>query len=528
MSDTSEGEPRVRPEESSESSTPQPRPPATTLITAFLAAAVAALVLFIAFDSDSDSDGQSPTSLGETAATTAPINAVTTSSFAATDSTATGTVEEVASLNVLLPDVNESTLTVVSGQELVHWTPTAPRSTSTIPILNGPVLEFDESGQHMAFLGPSAADDGSVLYVGTWDSWAPAAIGVSSFRWHDTVWGRLGWLQPGDPPVICSAQVVDEGVLSPSSCIDGTAEEIVGFDSEGFLLVDHTNRRITRLDPAGREVQTIRGTNAIVGPDGRVLVMERSPDGADTTFSMARSDLSEVTALDWAPRTAHGAYGTVAWSSVNIGGPRLAFLAYDDSDGWHVELFDSDGTPYGTIALGGRVWDIAWDSTGRYLLVPGVIDESEHTLQIYDTFPESLYRLRFDTWIQDASLVTEARCLSAAQVVAAFANRLPDDVALGASQMVRSRDANLESWYFISALVDGGQFDSAVASWAVPGFEERSVDSVNTPNLSIPINETAAFLGFGMTRELPTDYGVDDWFQLDGARASQACLPKVN
>jgi hypothetical protein len=90
--------------------------------------------------------------------------------------------------------------------------------------------------------------------------------------------------------------------------------------------------------------------------------------------------------------------------------------------------------------------------------------------------------------------------------------------------MVLSRDANLESWYFISARVIGGPFDGDLATWAHPGFDGRSVDATNTPSLAVPINQAATSFEFGKTTLEPETYGVGDWLQLDGALASQLCV----
>jgi len=144
-------------------------------------------------------------------------------------------------------------------------------------------------------------------------------------------------------------------------------------------------------------------------------------------------------------------------------------------------------------------------------------------LQVYDTFSQTVVALPFDNLIQHAGLVTPAVCEDATHVVAAFADRLPTGVSLESAQMVLSRDASLESWYFTSARIVGGPIDGELASWALPGFDNRTpISTINTPNLSVPINQAADSLGFGMALE-PTDYGVDDWLQLDGARTSQTC-----
>jgi hypothetical protein len=306
--------------------------------------------------------------------------------------------------------------------------------------------------------------------------------------------------------------------------VPGSGSQLVGFDSSGFLVVDYASRTVARLDATGRQVRSLPGTNALIGPDGQVLIVDQRPDASESFFSLADPDLIEGVDLDWAPRNASGEYGFVAWSPVGHP-PELAFLVYDEGERLQqLQRWDLDGTARRAVDLSGRVWHVAWDSTGRYLLFPGVLDETDHVLQVYDTFSEALVDLHFDNWIQDANLVTEAGCEDAAHVVAAFSERLPAGVSFETPKMVLSRDASLESWYFSSARIVGGGFDGELASWAHPGFDGTSVDTTNTPNLSVPINEAASSLGFGMTSLDPTDYGVTDWLQLDGALDSQQCV----
>jgi len=116
----------------------------------------------------------------------------------------------------------------------------------------------------MAFLGPSSTVEGPTLYVGRPDSWALARVGVSSFRWHATVSGRIGWLEPGDPPRLCWADADAAEGLSAAVCVPGTGSQLVGFDSSGFLVVDYASRTVTRLDATGRQVRSLPGTNALM------------------------------------------------------------------------------------------------------------------------------------------------------------------------------------------------------------------------------------------------------------------------
>lgn len=533
MSDVDDGEPIVRPLEPTGEGEPRTRHAAAGVV-AVAVAGIAALVFFAGPDRGSGAATESTTTtrvaFGGSTVTSEPVP--TSAPLASTSSTTTTAVSEPA-LRDLLPNIDGALITAIttqseSGLELVRWPPATSRRSSEIPMLGGPFLEFDESDQHMAFLGPSATVEGPTLYVGRSESWAPARVGVSSFRWHATLPGRIGWREPGDPTRICWADADASEGLSSAVCVPGSGNELVGFDSAGFLVVDYTSRTVARLDVTGKQVGGVSGTDALIGPDGRVLIVDQSPDASESSFALVDPDLTKAVDLDWAPLHPSGAYGFVAWSPVGHS-PELAFLVFDQGERTpQLQLWNLDGTLRQTVNLSGRVWDVAWNSTGRYLLIPGVLDESDHVLQVYDTFSRALVSLPFDNWIQHASLVTPAVCEDAAHVVAAFADRLPTGVSLESSQMVLSRDAFLESWYFTSARIVGGPYDGELASWALPGFDHRTaISTINTPNQSVPLNQAASSLGFGMALD-PSDYGVDNWLHLDGALASQICVQEFD
>jgi hypothetical protein len=299
---------------------------------------------------------------------------------------------------------------------------------------------------------------------------------------------------------------------------------LAGFDATGFLVVDYTDGSVSRLDAAGQTLRSVAGTDAVIGPDGQILVVDQDRSGSDVRFSLAAPDLATVTDLDWAPQNASGEYGFVAWNPT-VHPRELAFLTWDDETRrYQLQRWTIDGTPRRTVNLSGRVWDVTWDSTGRYLLAPGILDERDSVLHVFDTFSGHLVYVHYDNWIQDAELVTPAACEDAQHVAAAFSERLPDGVTLTTPQMILSRDANLNSWYFMTARIEGGSFDGELATWAYPGFDGRTVDPTNTPNLVLPANDGATSLGLGMTTLDPTNYGVGNWLQLDGATASQHCL----
>jgi hypothetical protein len=126
----------------------------------------------------------------------------------------------------------------------------------------------------------------------------------------------------------------------------------------------------------------------------------------------------------------------------------------------------------------------------------------------------------------EGSVIGLRTCQPADDIAETYHGRLEGTGAtLSEAWMAPSSHGHLESWYFVSALVSGGAHDGQVATWALPGFTPGvSVDSTNTPSLSFPINEVSQSFNFGDRRFTPEDYGVSDWFDLDGAIASQRCV----
>lgn len=118
------------------------------------------------------------------------------------------------------------------------------------------------------------------------------------------------------------------------------------------------------------------------------------------------------------------------------------------------------------------------------------------------------------------------RCRPADSVVATYQLRIEQPIKLENPWMVESREGLLEAWYFISAMVRGGEFDGQIATWQLPGFGPTAgIDPVNTLNVSVPANSVAELLDIGSTLGLdPTDYGVSAWAELEGFDLSQRCL----
>ncbi|HLF99190.1 MAG TPA: hypothetical protein VI916_01875 [Acidimicrobiia bacterium] len=115
--------------------------------------------------------------------------------------------------------------------------------------------------------------------------------------------------------------------------------------------------------------------------------------------------------------------------------------------------------------------------------------------------------------------------------VSELSNRL--DVPLGGGWMVRTRDPDLEGWWFLSAdayLRESGDpvAHGAVATWAVSGVtrdhmrdvESSRDDLANLVNLTFAADDLARVLGSPGT-VAPPEFGV---MGVDGADLSRACM----
>lgn len=106
-------------------------------------------------------------------------------------------------------------------------------------------------------------------------------------------------------------------------------------------------------------------------------------------------------------------------------------------------------------------------------------------------------------------------CQPADEVVATYQERLDDiGVTLSAAWMAPVQTPDFNSWWFISALVAGGDFDNGVATWGLPVFA----------GALFPANAVAEGVSFGDGRITPEDFGLENWLDLGGAVASQRCV----
>jgi len=363
---------------------------------AVLAAIAALLVIVVA---SSPEAGSTIAAIDSTTTIMAPSTTVTT--VPETASPTTFPAEQT--LSELIPGT-DATLVTATGQggiALIEWPTDGPPHNQVIPMHTGPFLEFDVTGRQLAFLGSSAIADGRTLYVGNLTTWAPVDA-ADSYRWHESAPGRIAWTTYAENAGLCHAVVESENRLIEVTCIDAPGALMRGYDRFGYLML--ADGEALRLDESGALVGSVPASDVIIGPDGRALIVSYDSLTDTTSFSLAGPELGEATPLEWAPSNAMGEYGFVAWSPLPAN-PELAFLVHLDDERWQLQRWSIEGEMLSALNLRGRFWDVGWDSTGRYLLVPGVTD-SDHVVVVYDLLGREATHITFTGWVQDAELVT--------------------------------------------------------------------------------------------------------------------------
>lgn len=307
----------------------------------------------------------------------------------------------------------DGVLRVIEGDTLLTWR--GERSAAPSLLTPGDRLHFDASDRLVATL--ASASDGSAvpLLVG-----APGEPGmlqlddpVAGFVWHATVPGRLAWIRGGEAPGLCWADLAwmspMPDLVSPPSCTPSAAPGLLVFDDLGFIAGEVGGAVVTRLDPEGTVVASLfPALGARVRPDGGILITQAGPDGS-LVFRVADPTLTEIgDPLPQASSSGPLYQALVAPSPLHP--IRHAYLFPISGERYRVEVLYENGRRVAAFNLEGRVWDLDWDSTGRYLLAPGIIEETDHVLYVLDTATREVTVLPFADWVQDAALVMP-RCV---------------------------------------------------------------------------------------------------------------------
>jgi len=341
-----------------------------------------------------------PAKEGSSASTTVAPPVTTT----APPETTTTTVPFFETLRAVVPQVDGDLLAVIgqSTLRLVSWPSDGAKDIRGIGAWTGPALEVDRSGAYLAFLGPAEAGEDSALFVGDRESWHPLTVNVDSFRWHTRDPERIAWTGGG---LLCHGLVHPDGGFLSLRCLVDVTGLLLGFDDDGFLIAPEPGV-VARLDTDGVEQARTDGDDALIGPDGRILIIRhgRGNDPDATAFVTTDPELSRVSILEWAPAEASGAYGMVAWSPT-ASPPELAFLVPSAPGTYQVQRWSLDGRMLAGPVLSGRYWNIEWDWSGRYLLTPGVTPGGDHVIHVYDTVVRQHFELGATDWVQDVHLV---------------------------------------------------------------------------------------------------------------------------
>jgi hypothetical protein len=123
-------------------------------------------------------------------------------------------------------------------------------------------------------------------------------------------------------------------------------------------------------------------------PSRAGILLAATGDGG-VTFMLAGPDLAVPETLDWAPPDVVGEYGFLACSPAAID-PKVAFLRSIDGE-WALDVYGLDGSLRAAVPVTNRAWDVTWDDTGRFVLLPGTLDESPlgHAVQVNDTVTQT-------------------------------------------------------------------------------------------------------------------------------------------
>ena len=367
---------------------------------------MAALVFVFNFDPDPSSSEESVPTVPQPSTTT-----VTT-----TLEPSTTVVPAVQTLDELAAGYEGTLVAVVNGNRLIMLRSDGERLSTTIPTTSR--VSVDSAGRHLAFL---AAPRGT-LYMGSLGTWSSQRVGVSSYQWHQSAPGRIAWVEGEDR--LCAGEVsfVYELQIEGCAAIAGAALTnitLIGFDDEGFVVStigpfirgQPPSSEIHRLDLEGNLVATLPGEESFVAPSGQVLVWESHPFPRGRVFTITDPDLGNARQLDWSPPVGAAEYGMVAVSPANP--DEIALVTSGEPGSSRLEIWDvARGELLESVIAAGQATGVAWDSTGRYVLVWAVATEyipDQHFLTVVDRLGGFGYH-RFDGPISDVHLVAELTC----------------------------------------------------------------------------------------------------------------------
>lgn len=310
-------------------------------------------------------------------------------------------------LDMLVPDI-VGTLHAVEGSErlaLISWDSDGPPSIDAgLPEGRPGQIAVDASGQFLAVTILEDASSTGTLVIGDQSAISPVAMETSSFAWHMTEPGSMAAIRvsktSGRADLVRLR--VESGELSAVEPIV-TADPhdvVLAWGRWGFVLQKHEggNSRIELLDSAGSPVWSRPAHWAYASPTGDLLLsfsnneireFHRVELGSQTDAPGAWFELPSlgVTGVGWSPE-----------------GEDLAVVSYPGGTARSLlEIYDGAGALVRRVPLDWHVWDVRWSQDGRFLVMPGIRQQSNSVL-FYDVERALLTPVTFDDPIRIALL----------------------------------------------------------------------------------------------------------------------------
>lgn len=223
---------------------------------------------------------------------------------------------------------------------------------------------------------------------------------VSSIAWHGSQPGRLAVtaIRPDGIAHLVTLDFEDLRVdrAGATSIADVAPDyRVVSWNDHGFVMwsPDEPEDQVSFLDPSGRlEWQHSGSSEATITPEGEVLINRYLSEGFEfVVIPSGQPDAAEVVELP-----VGGVTGT-GWSS---DGSQLGVQFYEGTGKpWTLSIYDRDGLLIDSVTFDWRVWDLAWSSDQRFVLMPGTDDKGTHAVIVYDTETRLLTPVEFTTWI---------------------------------------------------------------------------------------------------------------------------------
>lgn len=253
------------------------------------------------------------------------------------------------------PDAIVGVVTVEGGS-LAHivWPVAGDPVVRALPGGTGGTARFDSSGTWLALTTDVPDLLGEVLSVGKPSTVQPLASGVTSYSWHDSEAGRLGYTQVEDG----EWQLLEVGASREPEVIrssDDTGGRLLAWGEWGWAVHDMvTGEGVSLLGPSGELRASPSGVVLDSHPAGWLLM------GGDRLNLVSSG--GGVKGID----VSVDSLGTIVDGEISPDGEWIAVLGANG-----LKVFREDGTGEVFQAAGFGSTELVWTSDSRFVLIPG-------------------------------------------------------------------------------------------------------------------------------------------------------------